>query len=86
MSFTMAQQAVEDYMTSVSENTLLKEQDSLDSRGLRRELLEDALKYYQRFVRQRSGDPLVRRELAKAYFRVGQITQEIESPRACYEL
>ena len=68
----MAQSAVEDYLTSVSENTLLKEQDSVDIRGLRRELLENALKYYQRFVSQRSNDPLLRRELANAYFRVGR--------------
>jgi serine/threonine-protein kinase len=80
LNFVMAQKAVEDYLTSVSENTLLKEQDSLDSRGLRRELLENALKYYRRFVDQRSQDPLVRRELANAYFRVGEITRELGSP------
>ena len=34
-NFDMAQQAVEDYLTNVSENTLLKEQDALDNRGLR---------------------------------------------------
>ena len=42
-NFDMAQQAVEDYLTKVSENTLLKEQDSLDIRRLRRDLLENAL-------------------------------------------
>jgi eukaryotic-like serine/threonine-protein kinase len=78
-NFDMAQQAVDDYLTQVSENTLLKEQDSVDIRGLRRELLENALRYYKRFVSQRSEDPLLRRRLATAYFRVGQITSDIGS-------
>ena len=34
-NFGMAQKAVEDYLTSVSENTLLQEQDSVDIRRLR---------------------------------------------------
>ena len=47
-NFKMAQQAVDDYLTNVSENTLFKEQDTLDIRNLRQELLESALPYYQR--------------------------------------
>ena len=45
-NFDLAQQAVDDYLTSVSENTLLKEQDSVDIRRLRSELLKTALGYY----------------------------------------
>ena len=71
----MAQDAVDDYLTNVSENTLLKEQDSLDMRNLRQELLQSALKYYQQFVNQRGHDPRLRQELANAYFRLGEITQ-----------
>ena len=78
-NFVMAQNAVKDYLTSVSENTLLKQQDSVDIRSLRRELLNTALKYYKNFVDQRSGDPGLRRELATAYYRVGEITQDIGS-------
>ncbi len=78
-NFNMAQKAVEDYLTNVSENTLLKEQDSVDIRSLRRELLENALHYYKNFVTQRSDDPALRRQLANAYFRVGEITQDIGS-------
>jgi tetratricopeptide (TPR) repeat protein len=63
----------------VSENTLLEMQDSVDIRGLRKELLSNALKYYQRFVNDRSNDPALREHLANAYFRVGEITQTIES-------
>jgi len=78
-NFNMALKAVEDYLTSVSENTLLKQQDSVDIRSLRRELLNTALKYYKNFVNQRSSDPRLRQQLANAYFRVGEITQEIDS-------
>ncbi len=78
-NFKMAQTAVADYLTSVSENTLLKEQDSDDIRGLRKELLKNALKYYERFVNGRSNDPALREQLADAYFRVGEITGEIDT-------
>ena len=78
-NFKLARSAVDDYLTSVSENTLLKEQDSVDIRGLRKELLNNALKYYERFVDERSNDPALREQLADAYFRVGEITDEIES-------
>jgi serine/threonine-protein kinase len=80
-NFIMAQKAVEDYLTRIRENALLKEQDSVDIRKLRQELLENALQYYQRFVNERSHDPHLRLELANAYFRVGAITQEIGTPQ-----
>ena len=64
-NFNMALKAVDDYLTSVSENTLLKLQDSVDIRRLRQELLNSALKYYKGFVLERSHDPLVRRQLAQ---------------------
>jgi eukaryotic-like serine/threonine-protein kinase len=77
INFDMAQKAVEDYLINVSENTLLKEQDSVDIRSLRQELLQSALTYYVQFAEQRKDDPRLRRQLANAYFRVGQITREI---------
>jgi serine/threonine protein kinase len=78
-NFKMAQSAVDDYLTSVSENTLLKQQDSVDIRTLRQELLKNALTYYKNFVTQRNNDPALRQQLANAYFRAGEITQEIDS-------
>ena len=78
-NFDLAQKAVEDYLINVSENTLLKEQDSVDIRSLRQDLLQSALTYYERFAAQRKNDPHLRRQLAKAHFRVGQITREIGS-------
>jgi serine/threonine-protein kinase len=79
-NFNMAKKAVDDYLTNVSENTLFQLQDSLDIRRLRQELLKSALKYYETFVNQRSQDPHLRRQLADAYFRVGEITKEVEAP------
>jgi len=85
INFNLALKAVDDYLTSVSENTLFKLQDSVDIRRLRQELLNSALMYYKDFVKQRSQDPLLRRQLARAYFRVGQITREVESPNQAIE-
>ena len=78
-NFNMAQRAVEVYLTNVSENTLLNQQDSLDIRTLRRDLLNSALDYYKEFAEQRKNDPSLRKQLANAYFRVGQLTREIGS-------
>jgi serine/threonine protein kinase/tetratricopeptide (TPR) repeat protein len=76
-NYNLVKKAVDDYFTKVSEDTLLSEQDSVDLRRLRGELLKTALGYYREFLRQRSGDPKLRRELADAQFRVGQIRREI---------
>jgi serine/threonine-protein kinase len=76
-NFNLAKQAVDHYFTKVSEDTLLNEQDSVDMRRLRVELLTTALGYYRDFVLQRSGDREVRRDLADAQYRIGQIRREI---------
>ena len=76
-NFSLARKAVEDYFTGVSEDTLLKEQDSADNRRLRARLLGTALGYYEEFLRQRSGDPGLRKDLADAQYRVGRILREI---------
>ncbi len=43
------------------------------------------LVYYQRFAADRRDVPWLRKELAKAYFRVGQITKEIGSHQQAIE-
>ncbi len=85
LNFRLAQDAVDDYLTNVSENTLLKEQDTLDNRNLPQELLQSALTYYQHFVNQRGHDPRLRQELANAYSRLGEITHEIASPHVALD-
>jgi serine/threonine-protein kinase len=81
-NFNLARQAVDDYLTRVSENTLLKAQPSRDLRDLRKALLEDALKFYRAFIDQRGDDPALRRDLARAYARVATITDEIGTKAA----
>lgn len=60
---------------------------------VRRNLLEDALRFYQGFLKQRPNDPEVRRETAITFFRVGDIRKRLgqqnsseEAYRAAIEL
>jgi serine/threonine-protein kinase len=76
-NFKMALRAVDNYLTNVSENTLLKEQETHDIRTLREALLKSALPFYEEFVHQRSHDPQLRQQLANAYFRLGDISRVI---------
>jgi serine/threonine-protein kinase len=76
-SLRQARKAVDDYLTTVSESRLLREPGL---QPLRKELLESALAYYKGFLKQRSDDPSIQRDLASAYLRVGKVTAEIGSP------
>jgi eukaryotic-like serine/threonine-protein kinase len=69
-NFEMARQAVDEYLTRVGRNPLLREQGLHE---LRLELLDAALRYYQEFLTQQGSDPSVRAEAAAAYERVGDI-------------
>jgi eukaryotic-like serine/threonine-protein kinase len=73
-NFAMARQAVDDYLSRVGQNPLLREQGLHE---LRQDLLEAALQYYDDFLRQRGNDPALRAEAAAAYERVGDIHREL---------
>jgi len=75
-SFRQARSAVDRFFTHVSENELL---DLPGMQPLRRELLEEAIAYYERFLKQRGDDPSIRDELAATHFRVGRIRELIEA-------
>jgi tetratricopeptide (TPR) repeat protein len=62
-----ARQAVDNYLTRVSENTLLQQPEF---EPLRKQLLQDALGYYEGFVEEHAADPELQAELAAAYFRM----------------
>ncbi len=64
------------FLTNVSQEQLLN-QPGLQP--LRRKLLGSALDYYQDFVQQGGDDPNLRRQLADAYSRVGEINGELGS-------
>jgi serine/threonine protein kinase len=82
-NFRQARHAVDTFFTAAAENNLFNQ---AAHSPVRKKLLEEALRYYQGFIRQRSEDPSVRTELAEAYFRVGAITEAIgdksEAPEA----
>ena len=79
-NFQQAREAVDTYLTQVSENGELKEQNL---EPLRRELLRTARDFYERFVQQEPDDPDIQAELGKAHGRLGQITGILEStPKA----
>jgi serine/threonine-protein kinase len=83
--FRTARKAVDDYLTKVGKNPLLKESGLHD---LRRELLEAALSYYQDFLKQEMSDARVRAEAALAYEHVGDIQKELgqfEASLAAYD-
>jgi serine/threonine protein kinase len=75
-SFRHARQAVDEFFRRVSEETLL---DVPGLQPLRRDLLQVALGYEQKFLEQRGNDPTLRNELASASFRVALVTAEIKS-------
>jgi serine/threonine-protein kinase len=81
-NFTLARQAVDDYLTRVGQNPLLKEQGPHD---LRQELLGAALRYFRDFLTQQGGDPALRAQAAAAYERVGDIGVEMGKPKDALE-
>ena len=73
-NFAKARSAVNDYLTAVSEDERLK---APGLQGLRKQLLESALQFYQEFLQERGNDPALRRELAGIYYKVGEIYRDL---------
>jgi serine/threonine-protein kinase len=74
-SFRRAREAVDRYLTRVSEDRLL---NTPGLQPLRRELLEDALEYYREFTALRGDSLDLRVDLAASQLRVGEITYAID--------
>ncbi len=68
--FRAAKSTVDTYLTRVSEEKLLKEPRL---QPLRKELLGLALDYYLGFIKKRADDPSVRKDLADACIRAGDV-------------
>lgn len=68
--FVRAHDAVNKFSTTFSERDLLNVPGLQD---VRKELLEDALRYYQEFLKEQAGNPQLERELAEALVRVARI-------------
>ena len=73
-NFRMAREAVDQYLTRVSEKDLA---NTPLLQPLRKDLLELALEYYHKFIAEQRNDPDLQAELAAAYYRVAKITAEI---------
>src|SRR5262249_21822908 len=69
-NYAMARDAVDRFYTRVSQDTLLNE-PHMDR--LRKELLELARGFYQKFVDERRTDPRARLDLGYAYIRLAHI-------------
>jgi eukaryotic-like serine/threonine-protein kinase len=83
-NFALARQAVEDYLAKVTENKRLTE---ADFHPLRKELLQAALPFYERFVQQTESDPALLADQGRAYERLGKVRHllgELERALADY--
>src|SRR5262249_18444983 len=69
-NFALARQAVEDFLTKVTENKRLKE---ADLHALRKALLESALPFYEEFAQRRSDDPELKAEQGRAFERLAKV-------------
>jgi serine/threonine protein kinase len=76
VSSRQARRAVDQFFTRVGEERLLN-QPGLHP--LRKELLQDARRFYEEFLAERAGDPSLRAELAGARSRLARITADIGS-------
>jgi tetratricopeptide (TPR) repeat protein len=78
-NFQMARDAVEEYCTKVSDDPRLKEKDL---EGLRKELLQSAVKFHQKFVEQHGDDPALRADLGRAYLDLGLVVRYLDNKEA----
>jgi tetratricopeptide (TPR) repeat protein/predicted Ser/Thr protein kinase len=69
-NFQKAREAVHKMLTRVADDVLL---ELPQTEPVRRALLQDALVFYQGFLRERATDPIVQQETALAYYRVAEI-------------
>lgn len=81
-NYGTARQAVDDLLTTVSEDDL-KNQPGLQT--LRLLLLTRALEYYQGMLAQRANDPKAKLDLANSYLRVADIKRMTGAPKDAKE-
>jgi serine/threonine-protein kinase len=78
-NFRLAREAVKEYCVKVSLDPRLRQANFIK---LRRELLETAARFHEKFKEQEGDDPDVRAERAYAYFGLGYIAQRTNSEEA----
>src|SRR5262249_29209374 len=75
--FRQARAAVDLMLTRVSEEQLFRVPGM---EPVRRKILDDALTFYQSFLKEKGDDAEVQRSTAQAYWRVGDIQQQLGQP------
>lgn len=81
-NFELASQAVEEFLTKVSENPHLKD---FDLEELRTDLLQTAVAFHRKFVEQKSDDPDVRAEQGRAFLRLALILKDVGQKQQALE-
>ena len=84
LNFDRAMEAVDKMLTHVGEERLVQ---SPELRPIRKAIFEDALKLYEGLLQEKSDDPEIRAELARAAMRVGAIRtmlDEVDGAIAAY--
>lgn len=74
-NFIRARQAVDDYLTTISESSLL---DIPTLEPVRAELLSRAREFYEGFVQYQFQDPQLQGELAATYIRLSQVMHDLQ--------
>jgi serine/threonine protein kinase len=83
--FALAKEAVDKYLSKVTDNPKLTQ---ADFHQLRKELLETALPFYQQFAEQESQDPELRAARGQAYRRLASLRHQMgdrETPVTDYQ-
>jgi serine/threonine protein kinase len=81
-SFRMARDSVDRFFTHVSQSPKLK---AIGMETFRRELVQNAKEFYERFIREQFETPGVRHDLGRAYLRLAEIERELANYPAALE-
>jgi serine/threonine protein kinase/tetratricopeptide (TPR) repeat protein len=73
-NYELARQAVDNYLSKVTDNERLQQ---ADLHAMRKELLESALPFYEKFARQEGDDPAGAAERGRAYHRLGRVRETL---------
>jgi serine/threonine protein kinase len=81
--YTDAHQAVTQFYTHFSNRPELRSVPNLEP--LRKDLMAEALRYFERFLKQRGNDPALKAELAETHLRVGDLLRDTDAKMRALE-
>jgi serine/threonine-protein kinase len=74
INFRLAREGIDEFATKVSQDQRLR---AHDLEALRKQLLQSAVRFYEKFVNQRPGDAGASAERGRAYQRLALVTKEL---------